>query len=161
MAWYLLGSQCLIDIAKRIDLPPERWLAAAGERGIDGKEIYISAVTPMILASAFERAHQNAALQALRENTEILITRLARSGQVAPVTMDIADRWGKLLKLTLEYIASPGHTKPYHDPERLVLATAIEGLLGRPFVLVEKRQPAHGALASLGLVLEDPYELNA
>ncbi|MDP6344272.1 MAG: hypothetical protein QF578_06580 [Alphaproteobacteria bacterium] len=159
MPRYLLGSQCLVDIARRVQSPAEQWFATAGERGIDASDVYISAVTPMILRSTFKAAAPSPTVTAIRENSENLVNRFARSRQLAPVTQEIADRWGQLLDFDLSRETADGETKLYRFQEKLVLATAIEGLDGRPFVLVDKRQSAHDKLAPLGLDLEDPYEL--
>lgn len=157
MPRYLLGSQCLVDIAKRSALPPELWLNGADDRGIDGRDIYISAVTPMIVARGLKEDDPNFA--GMRDNLDGLIDRYMQWNQVAPVTKKIADEWGKILDLSLHYVNSKGEKKLYAFHEKLVLATAIEGLNGRPFTLVERHQPAHDVLAPRGLVLEDPYEV--
>jgi hypothetical protein len=155
MPRYLLGSQCLVDIAKQSGLAPERWLTGAGVRGIDGRDIYISAVTPMIVARGLKGNDPD--LVRMRENLDMLIDRYVQRDQVAPVTKNIADEWGKILDLSLAYVNAKGETKLYAFHEKLVLATAIEGLNGRPFVFVERHQPAHDVLAPRGLALEDPY----
>jgi hypothetical protein len=159
MAQYLLGSQCFLDIAKTANLSPERWLAKAGERGIDGGDIYISAATPMILSATLARETASPGLTVLRENIEILVRRYVGGLQVVSVTKEIADRWGTLLDLELNYKSRLGTIGSYRFHEKLVLATAIEGLNGRPFVLVERNQAAHDALRPFGLKVEDPYQL--
>src|SRR5580658_4430930 len=143
MPHYLLGSQCLLDIAKGIGQPPQVWLQSAGERGIDGADIYISAVTPMILAATFDAAAQSPVNQRLRDNAERLVQRYVQQNQVAPVTKEIADQWGKLLPLDLTHGESSGIVKLYRYPEKLVFATAIVGIGGRAFTLVDRRQQAH------------------
>jgi len=159
MPRYLLGSQCLVDIAKSTGLAPEQWFRTVESRGVDGRDVYISAVTPMILTSAFDRATQLPALAAIRGNSDTLITRFVRAGQMAPITKEIADRWGELPEFDLTYETANGEIKCYPFQQKLVLATAIEGLDGRPFTLVDKRQKAHQDLESLGLVLEDPHDM--
>jgi hypothetical protein len=154
MPRYLLGSQCVVDIAKRIQLAPERWLLGASERGIDGRDIYISAITPTILSRALR---DDPAMAPLRRNLEVLIDRYVQARQVAPVTKRIADKWDEILDLSLDYVDKKNATKPYSSRERMVLATAIEGLDGRPFLLVERHQPAHDVLQAHGLELTDPY----
>jgi hypothetical protein len=159
MPRYLLGSQCLVDIAKGIDLAPQRWLRDAGDRGIDGSDIYISAVTPMILGANFEAAPKSPTNQRLRENVEKLVQRYVAANLVAPITKDIADEWGKILPLDLTHRQSSGVEKAYTFHEKLVFATAIAGIDGRAFTLVERRQKAHNDLAVMGLVIEDPYQV--
>lgn len=157
MARYLLGSQCVVDIAKRIRLAPERWFDGAGARGIDGRDIYLSAITPTILSRALRG---NSKTKPLQKSLEVLIDRFVQLRQVAPVTKRIADKWDEIVDLPLEYVNAKGVTKPYSSLERMVLATAIEGLDGRPFLLVERHQPAHDVLKAYGLELTDPYTEN-
>ena len=158
MARYLLGTQCLVDIAKQDGLPAQRWLEAAGRRGIHLSDVYISAVTPMILTRAFKRAAQTPAHQAIRQACEHLVRRYAQAGQVVPVTREIADRWGDLIDYDLPYTNASGETKLFDSHEKLVMATAIEGVDGRPFTLVSRRHDAHRILQPLGLQLEDPAD---
>jgi hypothetical protein len=154
MARYLLGSQCVVDIAKRIQLAPERWFDGAGAKGIDGRDIFISAITPTILSRALRGDSKTAPL---RNALEKLIDRFVQLRQVAEVTKGIADKWDEIVDLSLDYVNTKGVTKPYSSLERMVLATAIEGLDGRPFILVERHQPAHDELQAHGLELTDPY----
>ncbi len=56
-----------------------------------------------------------------------------------PVTKDIADRWGQLLTFTLTYTEPDGTVRDYDFRERLVMASAIEGIDGIPFTLVDKQ----------------------
>jgi predicted nucleic acid-binding protein len=155
MRRYLLGVQCLLDIAKHADLPAERWMTSAEERGIDMTDIYISAVSPMILLSALDKAPVSGYIQQLRENVETIVQRFVDRRLIAPVTKEIADRWGKILPQPFTYKDGAGVTHKYTFHEKLVLATALEGIEGRPFVLVDRRQEAH---RELNLDLEDPSE---
>ena len=152
MARYLLGNQCLVDIAKMRGLPPERWFATLEERGIDSRDVRISAVTPMFLDAVLREEEGAQALHAvaLRKNCEKLIGRLLKSSEAVPVTKEVADLWG-VLRGTKDL-------QEYRTEALLVWATAIEGLDGRPFVLVDKREAVHAHLERLGLSLEDPYE---
>jgi hypothetical protein len=58
----------------------------------------------------------------------------------------------------LTYNHDVGVTHKYTFHEKLVLATAFEGIEGRPFVLVNRSQEAH---RELNLDLEDPSEVGA
>lgn len=158
MPRYLLSTQALLDVAKQAGLPAQRWLEAAGARGIQSSDVHISAVSPMILTRAFRQAEQSPAHDAVRRACESLVKRFAQAGQVVPVTQEIADRWGELLEYELSYTNAAGESKLFDSHEKLVMATAIEGIDGRPFVLVSRRHPAHGALKPLGLQLEDPED---
>src|SRR3954453_22669641 len=100
---YLLGTQSVVDIAKAIDLPPERWINVAAKRGIYHDDVAISAVTGMNLLMGLEAATAKVAtaaekgrLSAIRKNAELLIDRFVRGGRVIAVTKEIADRWREL-----------------------------------------------------------------
>jgi hypothetical protein len=156
MARYLLGSQCVVDIVKRVNMPPQRWVEEADARGIDGRDVYISAMTPTILRRA---ARTDPGLALLQSNLDLFTDRYLQRGQIAAITKRIADKWDDLVDLQLNYLNRKGAAVPYSSREKLVLATAIEGLDGRPFILVERHQPAHDTLRPYGLELEDPYQV--
>jgi hypothetical protein len=167
MPRYLLSTQSVVDIAKKIGRPPQRWFETAANRGIDRSHVFISAVTPMILRTTFEADAKNnpdvatkAANAAVRRNTDEFIHRLVNIGSIVPVSKEIADRWGELLEYDLTYETFDGRHKEYRFHEKVVLATAIVGTGSTPFTLVEKRNAALDALAALGLLVEDPYELS-
>ena len=167
MARYLLATQCVMDIAKMIGLPPQRWFETAAERGIDHSDVFISAVTPMILRATFEAAAKKTAdaatkagHTAIRRNAEIFVHRLANIGCIIPVSQEIADRWGELLELDLSYKTFEGQYNEYRFHEKIVLASAIAGTGSTPFMLVERRNAALDALTALGLRVEDPYDLS-
>jgi hypothetical protein len=131
-------------------------MESAEARGIDMNDIYISAVTPMIILTALEKAPVSGYIQQLRENVETIAQRFVDRRLIAPVTKEIADRWGKLLPQPLSYNDDAGAMHKYTFHEKLVLATALEGIEGRPFVLVDRRQEAH---RELNLDVEDPSEV--
>lgn len=165
MPRYLIGTNCLVEIAKGTKRPPQLWLDNAVHRLIDQTDIYISAVTPMILNVAFEFQKREASdaarslqLAQLHSNVTTLVDRFVAMSLVAPVTKEIADTWGELLPLELGFQNAKGRPDRYNFQEKLVLATAIRGINGRPFTLLERRDSAHQALESRGLVVEDPYE---
>jgi hypothetical protein len=146
----------LLDIAKNADLPAQHWMETAEARGIDMRDVYISAVTPMIISGVLEKQPNSPRIQQLRENVETIAQRFVDRKLIAPVTKEIADRWGKILPHPYTYLNAAGETKKYTFHEKLVLATALEGIEGRPFVLVDRRQNAH---QELNLAVEDPYEV--
>jgi hypothetical protein len=167
MPRYLLSTQSVVDIAKKIGRPPQRWWETAASRDIDRSHVFISAVTPMILRATFAADAKNnpdparkAANAAIRRNTDEFIHRLVNIGSVISVSKEIADRWGELLDYDLTYETFDGRHKQYGVHETVVLATAIVGTGSTPFVLVEKRNSALDVLAPFGLLVEDPYELS-
>jgi hypothetical protein len=172
---YLLSSFALFDIAKKAALPPERWIISVAERGGDLRDIFISAVSPMILSRALSlelqatrnkmatatSAAEKAALftllgylETLLENLQQTAERFVTLGLVASMDKRIADRWGKLLDPKLEYLDHNGKRQVYTFHEKIVLATALEGLDGLPFTLVDRHQKVHDTLQ---ISVEDPY----
>jgi predicted nucleic acid-binding protein len=167
MPRYLLGTQSVIDAAKRLGRPPEHWMHTAATRGIYEDDVVISAVTAVNLQMGLNVALAKATttaekfrLDAIKKNAEELIDRFVRGGHVIPVTKEIADRWGELLDYDLFFKTEDGRGAKYKFDEKLVFATAIVGAAGIPFILVDKHQAAHDDLAALGLLVEDPYQLD-
>lgn len=161
MPQYLLSTQSLVDIAMRDGSACEQWLtnADAREPAIYDTDIFISAVSPALIAQLLERMPHDADREALRQATDALIERFVGRGQVVDVTKAIADTWGALIGMTLTYTKDDHTEGDYPSGEKLVMATAIKGTEGRPYILVAARQPAHTALEPLGLALEDPHEM--
>lgn len=95
--------------------------------------------------------------EALRQSVAAFVERMDDLQQVVPITKGIADTWGDLMDLSLSYVNSKGVEGQFNTGERLVMATAIRGTAGRPYILVTRRHPAHTALEALGLTIEDPY----
>lgn len=106
-----------------------------------------------------ERLPRNADREALRQAVEAFVQRMDDLGQIVPVTKGIADTWGLLLGMSLTYTNSQTVEGQFSSGERLVMATAIKGTAGRPYVLVARNQAAYTALQTVGLVLEDPYSM--
>ena len=161
MPQYLLSTQSLVDIALRDGSAPERWLANTDARdpAIYDTDIFISAVSHALIVQLLDRMPRDADREALRLATEALIERFVGRGQVVDVTKAIADTWGALVCMTLTYTKDDNTQGQYPSGERLVMATAIKGTDGRPYILVARREPAYTALEPLGLALEDPHEM--
>lgn len=163
MPQYLLSTQALVDIATRNGSAAEQWLENAGHRDpvIYDTDIFISAVSPALIAQLLDRMPPDADREALRQATNALIEQFVGRQQVVDVTKPIADTWGALAGMTLTYTTDDQTEGQYSSGEKLVMATAIKGTDGRPYILVTKREPAHIVLAALGLALEDPHEMYA
>lgn len=95
--------------------------------------------------------------EALRQSVAAFVQRMDDLQQIVPITKGIADTWGDLMDMPLSYVNSQNVEGQFSTGERLVMATAIRGTAGRPYILVTRRQPAHTALEALGLTVEDPY----
>lgn len=156
MPRYLLGTQCVVDIARRANLPPQRWFESLDQKTVPARNVVISAVTPMILTETFKNP-ATPFVAALGQACDDLVRRFVDGHRVVPVTKGIADRWGLLLNFPLTYVNAGKQEVEYDYREKLVIASAIEGLDGIPFMLVERSQPAHAALEPQGLKIHDPY----
>ena len=168
MSRYLLSSQCVFDIIKQRNLNAEIWLEAADARGIYADDIYISAVTPMIILWNLEQAI--AAARAKPESAEIPITVLkdftqqgnrlfedfARDDRIIAMDHKIASRWGDLLDMPITFAAPNG--KPYDVPSatKVEIATALVGRSDFPLVYVDYHQDGHAGIP--GLVVENPED---
>ena len=161
MPQYLLSTQTIVDIAKRDGSAPEQWLAHArqSDQQIDEADIFISAVSHAQIKRLIERLPPDADREALRQAVEAFVQRMDDLGQIVPVTKGIADTWGLLLGMSLTYTNSQNAEGQFSSGERLVMATAIKGTAGRPYVLVARNQAAYTTLQAVGLVLEDPYSM--
>lgn len=159
MPLYLLASQTLADIAKGDGNAAHRWFQHADEpdADVDFEDVFISAVSPGVLDTAFRHTPPADAALGLEPAVTELVNRFVAAGQVVPVTKPIADLWFHLEEQDLRYVRKDGRTRSYSLEEKLVLATALRGIDGVPFVLVARRQPAHDLLSVLGLTLLDPY----
>jgi len=157
VARYLLGTQCVVDLARGANLPPERWLKSLDPKQVVASDIRISVVTPMILTATFAAQEQTPFVAALKQACESLLRRFVLGKRMVPVSKEIADRWGTLLPFTLTYLNIDNQPADYDFRERLIMATAIEGVDGLPFTLVDRTQPGHTALKPIGLQLLDPY----
>ncbi|WP_136661751.1 hypothetical protein [Nitratireductor sp. XY-223] len=168
MTPYLLSSQSALDIAKRLNLPAERWLEAAVSRGLYEDDICISAVVPMtvmhtiemeIAAARSEKDPTLASLGKLKTNAQRFLAAFQQSDRIVAMDQQIASRWGDLLDMTITYADPNGVAYEIESAEKVELATASIGRDGRGFVYVERRQSAHRTIPDL--VVECPYEFTA
>ena len=168
MTQYLLSSQSVLDIVKRLNLPAERWLEAAASRGLYEDDICISAVVPMtvmhkidmdIAAARMARDETLAGLGIMKKNARLFLDAYQESDRIVPMDQGIAARWGDLLDMTLTYADPDGVAYEVESSEKVELATASIGRDGRGFVYVDRRQTAHQTIPDL--VVECPFEFTA
>ena len=152
MAAYLLSSQTVLDIAKKLNLPAERWLRAAAERRIIENDLCISAVVPMTVMHTVDlwisearrrRGGNLAALGAMKRNAERFLGGFMQNERIIPMDHKIAERWGDLLDMDLVFADEDGGTYGAGSAEKVELATASVGRDGRPFIYVDRLQDAH------------------
>ncbi|EHK54850.1 hypothetical protein [Allomesorhizobium alhagi] len=168
MAAYLLGSQAVLDIAKNLNLPAEKWLRAAGERRIIEDDLCISSVVPMTVMHTIDswihearrqRSGSLAALGAMKRNAERFLGAFMQNDRIIPMDHKIAERWGDLLDMDIVYADEDGATYGVGSAEKVELATASVGRDGRPFIYVDRLQAAHTLVPNL--VVECPFEFAA
>jgi hypothetical protein len=164
MPSYLLGSQTVLDIAKNLDLPAEKWLRAAGERRINEDDLCISSVVPMTVMHAIdtfihdarkERNGNLAALGAMKRNAERFLGGFMQNERIIPMDHRIAERWGELLDMDLVFVDEDNVTRHVGSAEKVELATASIGRDGRPFIYVDRQQEEHPLIPNL--VVECPF----
>ncbi len=168
MTPYLLSSQSVLDIVKRLGLPAERWLEAATSRGLYEDDICISAVVPMtvthtidmeIAAARAARDPTLASLGKMKTNAQRFLAAFQQNDRIVAMDQRIAVRWGDLLDMTITYADPNGVAYEIESSEKVELATASIGRDGRGFVYVDRRQTAHEAIPDL--VVECPFEFAA
>jgi hypothetical protein len=157
MPRFLLATRTVLDLASLT--PARQWLDHAGARQVLPDDIFISAITPVGLENFFKTQPASPLFHTVQDHCRTFVRRLEQTNQIVPITKAIADLWGRLLEYDLQYTTRDGRLASYTELERFVMATAIEGTDGLPYVLVATRQPAHSALEPLGLRIEDPTEL--
>lgn len=168
MAAYLLSSQTVLDIAKKLNLPAERWLRGAAERRIIEDDLCISAVVPMTVMHTVDlwisearrrRGGNLAALGAVRRNAERFLGGFMQNERIIPMDHKIAERWGDLLDMDLIFADEDGGAYGAGSAEKVELATASVGRDGRPFIYIDRLQDAHALIPNL--VVECPVAFAA
>lgn len=165
MTPYLLSAQTVLDIIKRLDLPAERWLASVGEKHVFEDDICISCVVPMTIMHSIDlwiaqaraaRDPQLPSLGLLKKNAQIYLASFMQNERVIPMDEKIAERWGELLDVDINFLDEDGTDFAVGASEKVELATASIGRQGVPFIYVDRRQEAHASVP--GLVIECPVE---
>ena len=168
MTPYLLSSQSVLDIVKRLNLPAERWLEAAASRSLYEDDICISAVVPMTVMHTIDmeiaaaRKSKDAALASLgkmKTNAQRFLAAYQQNDRIVAMDQRIAARWGDLLDMIITYADPDGVAYEIESSEKVELATASIGRDGRGFVYVDRRQDAHQSIPDL--VVECPFEFAA
>ncbi len=81
-----------------------------------------------------------------------MVSDFAKRERIVPIDTEVADRWGWLLDMEIEYIAATG--KPYliGSAQKVEIATAIVGRRGIPFVYVDYFQKSHSEIDDLDVL---------
>lgn len=162
---FLLSSQSVLDIVKRLNLPAERWLEAAASRSLYEDDICISSVVPMTVMHAIDmqiatartqKAESLASLGKMRTNAQRFLAAYQQKDRIVAMDQRIAARWGDLLDMEIVFSDENGAPYRVESSEKVELATASIGRDGQGFVYVDKRQDAHQLVPDL--IVECPFE---
>ncbi len=156
MPGYLLGTEALIDFARRTDNPVWRWLRAIPVSRFQGA-FHASVVSFGQWRSTIDNNRSIDAAIRHTWNTAYAALRrefVSPEGRLLGVDAETAEVWARLRELELEYLDPRSGTRgKLAQDDRLIVATA----LARDLVLVERHQPYHVKLSGLGLQVHDPY----
>ncbi len=171
MPQYLLSSQSVLEIVKRIGLPEERWLQhrlSNDGRPLDEDDVWISAVVSMTVIYAIEteigiaqreRSSKLSEIEKLKKNADHYLNTFLRSDRIVPMDKWVADQWGRLLDIEIPYVDPEGNEYNIESSEKVELATAIIGRNQMGFVYVDRNQEIHSDID--GLAVECPHEFVA
>lgn len=152
MAIYILGTQCLLDIAKKDGNKAQQWFEALAGQGIQFGDVCISALSIAQLRFFFDK-HPPATPgdRQLQANVALLTAQFETADAVIGLSVAAAKYWAH----------SIGENLIYHHPrqrpmgtEALVLATVAVGHQGTSCTLADRLQPVH---TQLGITVHDPY----
>ncbi len=155
MATYLLGTACLLDIA-RYEGPAYDWYRGLEQQeGIFPPNVEISAFSVACIELQYAaEPPQSTRESTLKENVGILIKQFRIESAIVGATPDVIEYWTQYLNYDLSY-PSPGYPDDTLGfEEKFVLATAKVGNEGRGYILVDRKRPIH---AELELLVHDPY----
>ena len=157
---YLIGTQCLFDLGLHDGGPVQRWFEAkSAQQGLFADDVLVSAFSAAVVRLHYRRQPpRNAAEATHKSNLEGLLRQFEVANQVVGASPAVGAKWtDSLAELTIQYVYPDGARERYGFEEKLVLATAICGNQGFPFVLIDRRQAVH---AQLGIVVEDPWHVS-
>lgn len=151
MASYLISAQCLLDIAKKINTPAERWLEGIEGKGVATGDILISAVGPLIverhieaLAKAIDEDADPMAparrrdLATIKENLTRFLDDACDSPheRVAAMGLEAAACWRWLYEREVRRFAKGADGRLLTTVEKAEIAIALAGRNGHPHVYV-------------------------
>jgi hypothetical protein len=155
---YLVGTQCLFDLGLHDGGPVQRWFEAkSAQQGLFADDVVVSAFSVAAVRLHYRRTPpRNAAEATHHGNLDGLIRQFEVANQVVGASPAVVATWTDALAAVLiEYEHADGSRQRCGFEEKLVLATAICGNQGFPFVLIDRKQAVH---ADLGIVVEDPWQ---
>ena len=155
MATFLLGTACLLDIARHEGRAYDWYRGLEAQEGIFAANVEISAFSVACIELQYAaEPPQSTRESTLRQNVGILIHQFRIEDAIVGATPEVIEYWIKYLNYDIPY-PSPGYPDDTLGfEEKLVLATAKVGNDGRGYILVDRTRPIH---AELELLVHDPY----
>jgi hypothetical protein len=153
MATYVLGTQCLLDIAKKDGNKAQLWYEALAAQGVYFGDVCISAFSVALIRFHFDdKPPSTPGDRQLQSNVNHLIDQFKTAGAVIGCSPDALYYWADNLGQGVQYDQPP----PAHDvgAEAIVLATIAVAPLSAQYTLVDRRQAVHQQLT---ITVHDPY----
>jgi len=153
MAIYVLGTQCLLDIAKKDGNRAQIWFDGMAARNQHFGDVTISAYSVALVQFLFED-HPPVTLadRQLKINVDLLIDQFKITHAVLDCSKEAIYYWAHNLGRGIQYDQPPPAIEI--GAEALVLATVATPPPGVQYTLVDRRQTVHQQLA---LSVHDPY----
>ena len=155
MATFLLGTACVVDIARGEGPAYEWYRALEAQEGLFVPNVEISAFS----AAAIELQYaaeppQTTRESTLKQNVAALISQFRIDNAIVGATPEVIEYWSKYLNYDIPYPLPDFPDELLGFEEKLVLATAKAGNEGRGYILVDRKRPVHDELE---LLVHDPY----
>jgi hypothetical protein len=153
MTIYVLGTQCLLDIAKNDGNEAHRWFERLASQGVHVSDLRISACSIALLRFHFDdNPPRTPGDHQLQVNLNRLITRFKNAHAVLGCSMESICYWADNLGDSITYDRPP--PRKLIGVEALVLATVATGDPVNPYTLVDRHQTIH---QQLNIATFDPY----
>lgn len=154
MAVFLLGTQCLLDIAKHDGNKAQQWYEGLQKQGLHFGDVRISAFSVALIRFLFDSKPPSTPNERqLQINVNLLIERFKNAGAVVGCTAEAVYYWADNLGDAVQYDQPP----PAREigAEALVIATvAVSQHPSLQYTLVDRGQALHQALS---IPVYDPY----
>jgi hypothetical protein len=155
VATYLLGTACLVDIARGEGAAYEWYRGLEAQEGLFAPNVEISAFSVAAIELQFEAEPPRTPREStLKQNLVALVSQFRIDGAIVGAAPDVIEYWSQRLNYDIPY-PEPGFPDDVLGfEEKLVLATAKVGNEGRGYILVDRKRPVHD---DLELLVHDPY----
>ena len=153
MATYVLGTRCLLDIARNDRNRAQLWYESLAAQGVHFGDVCISAFSVALIRFFFdENPPQLPGDRQLQVNVNHLIAQFKTAGAVLDCSAEAVYYWANNLGQGVQY----DQPAPSRDigAEALILATIAVAPLSAQYTLVDRRQPVH---LTMTINVHDPY----